>query len=62
MRHMAQRPQPVIGSRATRSPTFRPATPAPTAATVPAPSWPMISGTGTGLRPTYLLSRIDMSE
>ena len=46
LRQWTQRPQVTAeaGSTVTRSPTATPSTPGPTSATVPANSWPMITG------------------
>ena len=44
-------PQGRLGLTATRSPTARPVTPGPRAATTPAPSWPRIIGSRTRIGP-----------
>src|SRR5450759_2348634 len=50
-RHQVQRPHPLTNGTVTRSPTAKPTTSGPTAATVPANSWPGIIGSGTGSWP-----------
>ncbi|GGQ50459.1 hypothetical protein GCM10010195_01710 [Kitasatospora griseola] len=48
--HLAQLPQPHGPYTATDSPSVKPVTPAPSAAIVPTPSWPRVSGSGNGSR------------
>jgi len=40
----AQPPRGTVGQQVTRSPTASPVTPSPTARTVPANSWPRVTG------------------